>query len=156
MPDMTMRQAAAWAGVTRGTIHKSIQSGRLSARKDGSGVYQIDPAELERVYRPAASGVASGVSADTLPGHSDTPKETVKDREIALLREMLGKADAAASDLRAERDRLLGMVEAANLTVRQLTHDRPRVLEAGPAPPVPSSPLLPRLGAWLRVRLSRK
>lgn len=156
MPSMTMRQAAAWAGVTRGTIHKSIQSGRLSARKDGSGVYQIDPAELERVYRPAASSVASGVSADTLPGHSDTAKETAKDREIALLREMLGKADAVVSDLRVERDRLLGMVEAANLTVRQLTYDRPGVPEAGPALPAPSSSLLPQLRAWLRVRLGRR
>ena len=156
MPNMTMRQAAAWAGVTRGTIHKSIQSGRLSARKDGSGVYQIDPAELERVYRPAASSVASGVSADTLPGHADTAKETAKNREIALLREMLGKADAAVSDLRAERDRLLGMVEAANLTVRQLTHDRPGVPEAGSALPVSSSSLMPQVRAWLRLRLGRK
>lgn len=156
MPNMTMRQAAAWAGVTRGTIHKSIQAGRLSAHKDGSGVYQIDPAELERVYRPAVSGVASGVSNDTLPGHSDTAKETAKDREIALLREMLGKADAAASDLRAERDRLLGIVEAANLTVRQLTHDRPGVSKAGAPPPVPSSPFVPRVRAWLRVQLGRK
>lgn len=152
MPNMTMRQAAAWAGVTRGTIHKSIQSGRLSARKDGSGIYQIDPAELERVYRPAASSV----STDTLSSHSDTVKETAKDREIILLREMLGKADAAVSDLRAERDRLLGMVEAANLTVRQLTHDRPEVSKAGPALPAPSSSLLPQVGAWLRVRLSRR
>lgn len=151
-----MRQAAAWAGVTRGTIHKSIQSGRLSACKDRSGVYQIDPAELERVYRPAASSVASGVSVDTLLDHSDTMKETVKNREIALLREMLGKADAAVSDLRAERDRLLGMVEAANLTVRQLTHDRPGMPEAGPALPALSSALLPRMRAWLRVRLGRK
>jgi len=156
MPNMTMRQAAAWAGVTRGTIHKSIQSGRLSARKDGSGVYQIDPAELERVYRPATSSVAPGVSADTLPGHSDTLKKTAQDREIALLREMLSKTDAVVSDLRAERDRLLSIVEAANLTVRQLTYDRPEVPEAGPVSPVPSSPLLPRLGAWLRVRLSRR
>lgn len=151
-----MRQAAAWAGVTRGTIHKSIQSGRLSACKDRSGVYQIDPAELERVYRPAASSVASGVSVDTLLDHSDTMKETVKNREIALLREMLGKADAAVSDLRAERDRLLGMVEAANLTVRQLTHDRPGMPETGPALPALSSALLPRMRAWLRVRLGRK
>lgn len=156
MPDMTMRQAAAWAGVTRGTIHKSIQSGRLSARRDSNGVYQIDPAELERVYRPAAPGVASGVSTDTLPGHSDTARDTAKDREITLLREMLSKADAVVSDLRVERDRLLGMVEAANLTVRQLTHDRQEVPKAGPEPLAPSSPILPQIGAWLRARLTRR
>ena len=116
MPDMTMRQAAEWAGVTRGTIHKAITSGRLSANKSDTGVYRINPAELERVYprrQPA------GVSGDTLESHGDTPELTALRRELELVRESHQASQARETDLRIERDRLLGIVES---TTRLLTH----------------------------------
>ena len=46
----TMSEAAKQVGKTRQTIFKAIKSGRLSARKNDDGSYQIDPAELFRVY----------------------------------------------------------------------------------------------------------
>lgn len=123
MPDMTMRQAAEWAGVTRGTIHKAITSGRISANKSDTGVYRINPAELERVYprrQPA------GVSGDTPENHGDTPELTVLRREVELLREGQRASEAREADLRGERDRLLGIVES---TTRLLSHqqaDKPK------------------------------
>ena len=49
MPEMTLSEAAKWAGVTRATIHKALRGGRLSGRKDDAGEWRIDPAELERI-----------------------------------------------------------------------------------------------------------
>ena len=149
MPDMTMSQAAQWAGVTRATIHKAIKAGRLSAERGDGGMYRINPAELERVYQPAAP-------RDTPESTPDTAElMAAKDREIALLRELADKADAAAADLRVERDRLLGIVEAAN---RVLAHEREvgapgtAVQAAAPA----SAPvMLPRVRAWVRAQLGR-
>ena len=113
-----MRQAAEWAGVTRGTIHKAITSGRLSANKSDTGVYRINPAELERVY-PRRQPV--GVSGDTPKSHGDTPETpelAALRREVELLREGQRAFEARETDLRTERDRLLGIVES---TTRLLT-----------------------------------
>ena len=50
MPLINVRIAAELAGKDRSTIVRAIEEGRLSAAKDARGRYQIDPAELERVY----------------------------------------------------------------------------------------------------------
>lgn len=46
----TISEAAKQTGLTRAGIHKAIKTGRLSATKDDSGNFQIDAAELFRVY----------------------------------------------------------------------------------------------------------
>ncbi len=127
MPDMTMRQAAEWAGVTRGTIHKAITSGRISANKSDTGVYRINPAELERVYPHRQ---LAGVSGDTLESHGDTPELAVLRREVELLREGQRASEAREVDLRTERDRLLGIVENTTrlLSHQNMTTDTPRLL----------------------------
>ena len=156
MPDMTMTQAAEWAGVTRATIHKAIKSGRLSAEKDAGGVYRINPAELERAYQPKPVNV----SEDSRESRTDTVKLiAAKDREIALYRQLAERADATAADLRAERDKLLGIVET---TTRLLTHDRseaapetpaqlPAAIETQIAQPAPHG-VRARLASWIGRR----
>jgi excisionase family DNA binding protein len=116
MPDMTMRQAAEWAGVTRATIQKAIVSGRLTAPKDDKGQYQINPAELERVYQPKQSDTAKTGSES----HAETVDLTAAyNREIALLREMVDKAEARLADLARDRDKWRDQAEAQT---RLLTH----------------------------------
>jgi excisionase family DNA binding protein len=143
MPDMTMRQAAEWAGVTRGTIHKAITSGRISASKSDTGVYRINPAELERVY-PQRQPL--GVSGDTPEIHRDIPELIVLRREVELLREMYRASEMREADLRAERVRLIGIVEN---TTRMLTYEKP-------LPPSQETRSVPnqtrlgqRLGGWM-------
>lgn len=46
----TLGQAAKATGKAKGTIKNAIDKGRLSASKDDLGQYQIDGAELSRVY----------------------------------------------------------------------------------------------------------
>jgi hypothetical protein len=74
----TLGTAAKAAGVSKSTIHRAIKSGRMSARaKDGSG-YQIDPAELFRVFPVPASQTAERHSGYLAPGTTErcaTPPE---------------------------------------------------------------------------------
>ena len=51
---LTLSEAAKETGLTKPAIFKSIQKGRLSASKDEKGQWLVDPAELFRVYPPAA------------------------------------------------------------------------------------------------------
>jgi excisionase family DNA binding protein len=51
---LTLAEAARETGLTKPAIFKSIQKGKISATKDEKGQWLIDPAELFRVYAPAA------------------------------------------------------------------------------------------------------
>lgn len=46
----TLGTAAKAAGKSKAAVLFSIRKGRISAKKDELGRYQIDPAELERIY----------------------------------------------------------------------------------------------------------
>lgn len=46
----TLGQAAKATGKSKSTLQAAIKKGRISASQDDLGQYQIDPAELHRVY----------------------------------------------------------------------------------------------------------
>jgi hypothetical protein len=86
----TLGTAAKAAGVSKSTIHRAIKSGRMSARtKDGSG-YQIDPAELFRVF-PAPSGKtverhSGNPDAGTMEGGATPPAAALSPLQTHLVR----------------------------------------------------------------------
>lgn len=49
---ISLKQAAQSAGKTKPAILKAIKSGRISAQKNDRNEWEIDPAELHRVYPP--------------------------------------------------------------------------------------------------------
>jgi hypothetical protein len=49
----SLKQAAEATGRSKPTILRAIQTGKISAQKDEHGEWQIEPAELHRVYEPA-------------------------------------------------------------------------------------------------------
>lgn len=55
MPPINVRTAAKLARRNRSTLTRMIENGKLSATRDESGRYLIDPAELERVFGALAS-----------------------------------------------------------------------------------------------------
>jgi hypothetical protein len=141
MPEMSLSEAARWAGVTRATIHKALKGGRLSGQKNESGEWRIDPAELERVYQP---GKPVDASDDGGVSNTDTAELiAAKERELALLREMLAEVRAQRDDAVGQRDRAMALAEAQ---MRLVTHQQET---AAPAP-APASRGLPLLGRWLR------
>ena len=101
----TLGDAAKATGKSKATISKAIKSGRISATKDETGAFQIDPAELHRVYPPTVSSE-----------QKETPRETPDEQEKSgLIRELQARLEAAherladkeetISDLRDDRDK---------------------------------------------------
>lgn len=82
-----MGQAAKEAGVSKATIHRAIKSGKLSASRLDDGSYEIDPAELFRVYRPAKR--IETVSVRQIEPPADTAENRLRETEIHLLRERI-------------------------------------------------------------------
>jgi hypothetical protein len=58
----TLAAAAKAAGLNKSTILKAIKSGRIIGTKDELGKWQIEPAELHRVY-PAVGECSAGNDA---------------------------------------------------------------------------------------------
>lgn len=99
---LSLTQAAKEVGRSKPTISKAIKTGRLSAEKVGVG-YQIDPAELFRVYPKK--------------GKTLSPKEPQGntkvyglETEVRMLREALDREKEISDDYRARLDRAEGLI----------------------------------------------
>jgi hypothetical protein len=80
----TLGQAAIAASVSKTTLRRAIERGRISAIRRDDGSYEIDPAELHRAF----------------PNHSDDP--------VTLAQSVTGpsqaEVDLLSAALRAERE----------------------------------------------------
>ena len=101
----TLGEAARATGKSKATISKAIKNGRVSARKDETGTFHIDPSELHRVYPPTVSSE-----------HKETPANTPEKVDInGTIRELQARLEAAherlsdketvIADLKEDRDR---------------------------------------------------
>jgi hypothetical protein len=97
----SLGQAAKAAGISKTSLHRAIQKGRVSAAKNDNGSYEIEPSELHRVYPPVADEDRSdnpGVGQD---GTAETASETaLLRRELEWVRERLADKDDVIDDLR--------------------------------------------------------
>lgn len=97
----SLKEAAERTGRGKPAILKAIQKGRISAKKNELGEWQIDPAELHRVY-PMISGTVSGNGSGE---REETSKETnALQREVEILREERRRDFDLIEDLRKDRD----------------------------------------------------
>lgn len=110
----TLGTAAHAAGVSKSTLRRAIERGRLSATRREDGSYEIDPAELHRVFpRPSA--------ATPEMARHDIPNGTGGlEREVAVLREVVADLRRRLDDSEAERR------QAQERLTALLTDDRPR------------------------------
>jgi hypothetical protein len=90
--------AAIATGKSKTTIHRAIKSGKLSAFKNDDGTFEIDPAELHRVFDP----VTNGVTRNTTMEQSVTPSEiALIAQENAFLKLQLEREREFNRDLQA-------------------------------------------------------
>jgi hypothetical protein len=109
----TITESAKQCGLTRAAIHKAIKTGRLSATKNDDGNYQIDPAELFRVYKKVD---ITGIQQNT----------EVDKSEYRLIAQRLEFTERLLKQAEEERDNLrLSLNQAMTLIAHQ------------PAQPVP-------------------
>jgi hypothetical protein len=97
---LSLSEAAIAAGIAKSTIWRAVKAGRISATRTVTGTYQVDPAELFRVFpampkngemKQPALAVETGAMA-ALEGQISALKEV-----SSLLREQL-------DDVRKDRD----------------------------------------------------
>jgi hypothetical protein len=118
----TLGQAAKATGFSKPTISEAIKKGKISARKNENGSFEIDPTELHRVY-PLLANPASKEEpkAEPFRTHDLTTKIMVLEAQIKAIGELKDQIAAERDDLRTERDRLLGVIEEQAGSVKQLT-----------------------------------
>jgi hypothetical protein len=129
----SLSQAAKHARVSKATIHRAIKSGRLSALRQDDGSYQIDPAELHRVYEVVVTSetteTAEGRSDETTRNSLRTPAVlmAVLEAELAGARQLVRLLETQVEDLRRDRDGWRSQAEAAQ---RVLTDGRAMVVSS--------------------------
>lgn len=148
MMQYTAGEAAKATGKNIATITRAIKSGKISASKDASGAWRIEPSELHRVF-PALAQVLrnSEMQQDAIPTQDQESSSTkALEEELAVLRERVRSQDQLLAD-RADqiadlRTRLDREGEERRKLAAILTDQRPRSVEVSPAEPV--SPSLSR------------
>jgi len=91
---LTFAQAASACGTSKSTIRRAVKAGRISGTRDDLGVWRVDPAELHRIFPPAAASTAP----DSAPLTRHAPPDGAVDALVATLNRVI-------DDLRQDRDR---------------------------------------------------
>ena len=86
----TLGDAAKATGKSKSTIKRALDSGRISGKKNEIGVWEIDPAELHRVFQQVDRGTV--------------PDRNTMERENTLLREQLEREREINRSLEQDRD----------------------------------------------------
>ncbi len=127
MPGLSLREAAREAGVSKSTILRAIQRGRLSAARTEDGGYDIQPAELFRIYEPRTSADRTGNDAVGQDAPASVQEATaVLQAENEGLRNQVATLRELADEMKAQRDSWQRQTEAAQLqttTAQQLLAD---------------------------------
>ena len=122
----SLGQAAQETGRGKSTLHRALKDGTLSGTKDDKGRWQIDPAELFRVFPRNAPGDAP---RDETEPRSGTPLERGReaaavlevrvemltaalDREQELTGELRSELREVRDELRAAQERIIGLLAA--------------------------------------------
>ncbi len=110
---LSITEAARTAGVSRRTIQRSIQSGRLSAATTATGERAIDTAELLRVFGPLRHAPSDTPASMSQPVATNDAPDDAMTMLVEVLRDQLQQAQQ-------EKARLLAMLEAEQQARREL------------------------------------
>lgn len=126
---LSLSAAAKKVDRSKSTLSRAIKDGRLSATRCDDGSYQIDPAELYRVFpvsvpQPAASSTTQpGREPDGTMRMRLEVAESERDREREERNREREQMQATIDDLRARLDRaesrIAGLLPAPSAARRQ-------------------------------------
>lgn len=131
----SLSEAAKAVGRTKPALLSAIQKGRISAKKNDLGQWEIDPAELHRVYRPIDQGQESVERC--LPDLVQEKEAQIKGLQARLeaVEEFKKELQARNEELRQERDDWKQQADEWRMQAKAL--------------PATSDP--PRRGFWARL-----
>ena len=118
----TLGTAAKATGLNKSTVLRAIKSGKISAAKDEHGEWQIDPAELHRVYPPVADAPRR-TSAEQRHATLGAADAAALEAQIASLKYVAALMREQLEDVRKDRDAWRSQAEGNQ---RLLTAARPR------------------------------
>jgi hypothetical protein len=107
---LSLRQAADTCGKSRSTIHRALQSGKLSGTKDDSGEWSIEGAELARVFPWDTQGHDQREATGQQRATPDMGEVMVV--KVAMLEQQLEREQETVADLRKRLDRAEDRVAA--------------------------------------------
>src|SRR5512135_3393463 len=83
----TLGEAAKATGISKTSIRRALDKGRISGTKSETGEWRIDPAELHRVYPMMGAGTGTEPGPEVTPANGAYQvKLEAAERENALLR----------------------------------------------------------------------
>jgi hypothetical protein len=127
----TLGEAAKATGISKASISRAINSGRISALKKDDGSFSIEPVELHRVYPPKSTSTVSTTPNETVSNSSaytrnasdsnvlqarlDAALEQLRDREGTIddLRQRLDRSDEERREAQA---RVIGLLTGPTAT----------------------------------------
>lgn len=110
---LTLGQAAKEVGISKPSLSAAIKKGKISAYKNDSGAYEIDPAELFRVYPPKKEANPLDKQEALTDTNSGKPAGKVEQKQVLDL-------------LLAEREKLL---EEKDRTIQRLEKEKADIRE---------------------------
>lgn len=102
---LTLGQAAKAAKRSKGTLSKALNSGAMSAEKDDSGRWQIDPSELSRWM---SANPVSGTLENQAETHLEPYGNSALSVEVKMLREQI---ETMTAERERERGQLVDQIE---------------------------------------------
>lgn len=148
MTKLSLNKAAKEASVAKSTLLDAIRAGDLTAPKNRKGHYEIDPAELFRVF-PKTSFEEPQEPNPTPQENQQNPLDSsVIQVEVKMLREQIERMD---TDRGQERDQLTDQIENLRSQIERQSADHRQALAALTDQRERASEP-PRKGLWARLR----
>ena len=99
MTKLSPRQAVKVYQVSRSSLMKSLHAGMISAEKNDAGHWQIDAAEMARLYQPRAS---QNTVSRPEPDHVNRDEP---DQKTAVNQDITARLKIAEAELAAEKEK---------------------------------------------------
>jgi excisionase family DNA binding protein len=101
----TLGEAAKATGKSKATLSKAIKNGRISAQKDETGAFRIDPSELHRVYPLNVHLEQKQTQANSATEADNSGLIRELQARLEAAQERIADKESVISDLREDRDR---------------------------------------------------
>ena len=93
MRKLSLNKAAKEAAIAKSTLLDALNSGRMSAGKNDKGHWEIDPAELFRVFPKTSSTEQEEPTPTPIENREKTSSNSALAVEVKMLREQMDKLE---------------------------------------------------------------
>ena len=125
MQKVSLQQAVKMTGKSESTLRRDVKKGKVSAARDDRRRLRFDISELQRAYgelkntgddaQPTEQG-----NGKAMTGHDQAEILSIKDNQIADLRNQLEKAEAQLQIATTEKTKLLDLLSAEKEEKREM------------------------------------